>query len=205
MEAEYIQTVCMQSQTRKQAQSEKTRARLLAAGRALFAAKGYGGTATEEIVAAAGVSRGALYHQFADKRALFAAVFEEVAREVLAAIEAKADAAATPVEALKAGSIAFFEGALEPAVRRIYLIEGPAVLGWAAWREIDARLGAASLRRGVVAAGGGVDADVATHALAGAINEMALWAAEQGASGEARQRAHYAIETLIDGFFGPGS
>lgn len=190
----------MQEMNRKQAQGAETRVRLLAVARALFVEKGFAETATEEIVAAAGVTRGALYHQFADKKALFAAVFEEIAREVLSSIEAEADASVSPVAALKAGSIAFFEGALDPAVRRIYLIEAPAVLGWREWREIDARLGTASLREGVVAAGA-ADPDVVTHALTGAINELALWAAQEGGGAAVRRRAHEAIDALIDGFF----
>lgn len=185
---------------RKQAQGAETRAKLLRVARALFVEKGFAETGTEEVVAAAGVTRGALYHQFADKKALFAAVFEEIAQEVLAGIETEALASVTPIAALKAGSIAFFEGALDPAVRRIYLIEAPAVLGWTQWRAVDARLGSASLRLGVEATGA-ADAEVVTQALNGAINELALWAAEQGAGAEIRRRAHEVIDALIDGFF----
>ncbi len=192
----------MQNQelNRKQAQAAETRAKLMAVARRLFAEKGYAAAATEEIVAEAGVTRGALYHQFADKRALFAAVFEEIAQGVLGDIEQDAMASAGPIGALKAGSIAFFEGALAPDVRQIYLIDGPAVLGWAEWRAIDARLGTASLREGVAAAGAD-DIDAITHALAGAINELALWAAEQGAGPDVRRRAHALIDALVDGLF----
>src|SRR5690606_20292643 len=92
-----IQAVCMQH--RKQTKAEKhaaTRAALLEIARTLFAARGYAGTGTEDVVGRAGVTRGALYYHFADKRALFEAVVEQEAQSVLAAIEQAARAATSP-------------------------------------------------------------------------------------------------------------
>ncbi|WP_341705058.1 helix-turn-helix domain-containing protein, partial [Ferrovibrio sp.] len=142
-------------QERRQSKAEKhaaTRAALLATARALFAARGYAGTGTEDVVAAAGVTRGALYYHFADKRALFEAVVETVAQDVLAAIEAAAGQAASPVDALVRGTGAFLDACLEPGTRQIYLIDAPSVIGWPRWREIDARHGGRSLRAGIDAA-----------------------------------------------------
>jgi AcrR family transcriptional regulator len=188
---------------KKEAQGQRTRAKLIAAGRKLFAARGFAETSTEEIVAAAGVTRGALYHQFADKTALFAAVFEAVAEDVQASVERVADIAGGAVEALKAGSIAFVEAATHRAVRRIYLIDAPSVLGWAAWRALDAELSMASLRQGIDAAltetvTSGADAEGLTQFLSGALNELALWVAEDET---VRPRVHALIGQTIDALF----
>jgi AcrR family transcriptional regulator len=110
--------------------SEATRAALLSAGRVLFAEHGYAGASSEAIVAAAGVSRGALQHHFVDKRSLFLAVYEQVEQEV---VQATAEAGMAvghddPVEVLRAGCHAYLDAVLDPAVQRICAIDGPAVL-----------------------------------------------------------------------------
>ena len=193
----------MEKVNRKRAQGLETRAHLVAAARTLFAARGFAETGTEEVVRAAGVTRGALYHQFADKTALFAAAFEAVAAEVRTRIEREAEASAGAVGALVAGSIAFLDAATDPAIRRIYLVDGPAVLGWSAWREIDARHGMASLSEGVAAALAGPpartgDAEALTHLLSGALDALALWVADDPA---ARPRAHAEVARVIAALF----
>lgn len=195
----------MQSVNLKQAQGLKTRKRLITVGRKMFAKRGYADTATEDIVQAAGVTRGALYHQFEDKTALFAAVFEDVARDVLAAVERDADASGDAIDALKAGSIAFLDAATDPAIKRIYLIDAPSVLGWTHWRAVDAQFSMASLRAGIEAALAGPpvhagDAQALTYFLSGGLNELALWVS---AEKTARPRAHALIGQTIDGLF-PG-
>lgn len=125
---------------------EETRGLLLRAARALFAEKGYAETSTPEIVAKAGVTRGALYHHFADKTALFAAVVEAEHAAVASGIEAAGDAMPSdPVAALLAGSEAFFAAMSDAGRRRILLVDAPAVLGRAALDEIDARHGLETL------------------------------------------------------------
>jgi len=193
----------MEKVNRKRAQGLETRAHLVAAARNLFAVRGFAETGTEEVVRAAGVTRGALYHQFADKTALFAAAFEAVAAEVRTRIEREAEASAGAVGALVAGSIAFLDAATDPAIRRIYLVDGPAVLGWAAWREIDARHGMASLSEGVAAALAGPpartgDAEALTHLLSGALDALALWVADDPS---ARPRAHAEVARVIAALF----
>ena len=127
--------------TKHAERSEATRGALIAAARPLFAERGYAAVGTEEIVRAAGVTRGALYHQFTDKRELFAAVFEQVEADVTqrTARAAVASGASDPLDVLRVGALGWLEACSEPEVQRIVLLDGPAVLGWAAWREIGMR------------------------------------------------------------------
>lgn len=138
----------MQAETRRTQAERRTETRglLLKAARTLFAERGFAETGTPEIVAAAGVTRGALYHHFADKTALFAAVVEEEHAEVAQAIAQAGDASPTdPMAALLAGGEAFFGAMADPGRRRILLIDAPAILGRAALDEIDARHGLETL------------------------------------------------------------
>ena len=132
--------------------SDETRERLIEAARRLFVEKSYAETATPEIVAAAGLTRGALYHHFADKQALFRAVVEREAAEVAAEIERNAGLELPPVEALIAGGEAFLAAMAAPGRTRLLLLDGPAVLGRAVMDEIDDRHGNRTLREGVQAA-----------------------------------------------------
>jgi AcrR family transcriptional regulator len=132
--------------------TEATRGELIAAARKLFTERFYAGTATPEIVAAAGVTRGALYHHFQDKQALFRAVVEREAEAVAAEIERAAPASLKPLEALIAGSDAYLEAMRAPGRTRLLLLDGPAVLGPAAMDEIDNRHGSRTLREGLIAA-----------------------------------------------------
>ncbi|MFY8030916.1 MAG: TetR family transcriptional regulator [Devosia sp.] len=117
--------------------TEATRLALVAAGRRLFVERGYADTPTPDIVAAAGVTRGALYHHFADKKALFTAVAIAEAAAVAAAIDAASAPAATPREALVEGASAYFGAMAAPGRVRLLLLEAPAVLGVDGLGEID--------------------------------------------------------------------
>lgn len=132
--------------------TETTRTALIAAARALFLDKTYAGTGTPEIAEAAGVTRGALYHHFADKQALFRAVVEAEAAAVAAEIEAAAPQNLAPIEALVAGSHAYLAAMRRPGRTRLLLLDGPAVLGRAEMDAIDARHGNRTLREGLAAA-----------------------------------------------------
>jgi len=126
----------MNSNRRTQGErSAATRDALIAAGRALFGARGYADVATEEVVRAAGVSRGALYHHFADKAELFAAVFESVEEMTSARIVAAVTAAGQddPIVAMQLGTAAFLDICTESEMARIMLIDAPAVLGAQGW------------------------------------------------------------------------
>src|SRR5689334_17674561 len=103
-----------------------TRAALLGAARALFAERGYAGVGTEEVVRRAGVTRGALYHHFRDKRDLFRAVFEQTEEEIVAAIGARMDGASDPMALLAEGVRAYLDACGDPVLMRIGLRDAPA-------------------------------------------------------------------------------
>lgn len=163
----------------KREQSRATQGRLLQAARQLFAERGFAGTATEDLVARAGVTRGALYHQYTDKKDLFRAVFEDVERELGERIAVAAASEASPWEMIRAGARALLDAGLEPAVRRIVLTDGPAVLGWEEWRRIDTQY-AYGMVRGALEAN--VEAgnlprqpiEPLAHLIIGALNEAGL-------------------------------
>jgi AcrR family transcriptional regulator len=182
-----------------------TRAALLKAARTIFAEQGYAAAATEEIVRRAKVTRGALYHHFEDKRSLFDAVASEVAREIAEKIDAMTPMD-DPLKALIVGTGAFLDACLDPAVRRIYLIDAPAVLGWHRWREIDAPHGVRSLREGVSAMlaerpDDALAVEPTTFLLAGAFNEAALWIAEAKDEKAARRAMDRSLAALIERLF----
>jgi AcrR family transcriptional regulator len=135
----------------KAEQGEHTRQALLDAARTLFTERGYSGAATEEIVRAAGITRGALYYHFRGKAELFAAVYEDLECQVAQRLGAAADAEPRRELHLEVGAQAFLDACLEPAVQRISLLDAPAVLGWEAWREIGARYGLALIGMGLEA------------------------------------------------------
>jgi AcrR family transcriptional regulator len=190
--------------------SARTRAALIAAARSLFTSNGFGGVGTEAIVRAAGVTRGALYHQFPDKTELFAAVFEAVEGELMQRIGA-AVAAAQPEDALSAlriGAAAWFEACREPEVQRITLIEGPAVLGWARWREIGMSYGfglVEGLLRHAIATGQIREQPIKplAHLLIGAIDEAALYVVEADDPEVARAEVEAVIEQMIASLAAP--
>jgi AcrR family transcriptional regulator len=129
--------------SRRAERSDATRARLVRAARELFAKRGYAAVGTEEIVRRARVTRGALYHHFADKRDLFRAVHEQLEGELTEAIAAELAGAGTddPVEALTTATRTFLDACIEPEIARITLLEAPSVLGWEEWRRIDEQYG----------------------------------------------------------------
>ena len=115
----------------------------MATARPLFAERGFAGVGTEAIVRAAGVTRGALYHQFADKTELFEAVYETIEQDLARRLgELIAAAGATdPIEVMMLSAEAWLDACLEQEVQQIVLLDGPAVLGWERWREIGMRYG----------------------------------------------------------------
>lgn len=129
--------------------SEETRGKLLKAARTLFVEKGYAETGTPEIVKAAAVTRGALYHHFADKADLFRAVVVQEATAVAGEIESAALDLSDPIEALVTGAEAYFRAMRAAGRARILLIDGPAVLGADALAEIDRETGGGTLHAGL--------------------------------------------------------
>lgn len=135
------------------ARSEATRAALIGAARGLFAAKGFHETGAPEIVAAAGVTRGALHHHFGDKTGLFHAVAAAESHAVACDISQSALAAPDAAEALLAGADAYFDAMSAPGRAQILLIDGPTVLGLDEMARINAETDAGALRLGLKAAG----------------------------------------------------
>lgn len=183
-----------------------TRRRLLDAARHLFTEKGFAATSTEELVRAAGVTRGALYHHFRDKADLFAAVFEEVEEGVTRDAMAAANAAGPPGtwDHLLAGAGAFLDACLEPTVHRVVLLDAPTALGWERWRELEARYGLGLVRRALaVSMGAGMiprgPIEPLAHMLLGALNELALAMARAGDPDTARREAGESLERMLRG------
>ena len=188
----------------KAERSEATRRKLLRAARRLFAKRGYAGVGTEEIVRAAGVTRGALYHHFAGKRELLEAVYEQIEAELTEEIAAGALAAGSdPVEALRAGAEMFLDHCMEPEVQRIVLLDAPAVLGWERWREIAGSYGLGLIEG---ALGGAIEAGAIrrqpvkplAHALMGALDEVAMYVARAEDPVAARAEAGQTLAGLLD-------
>lgn len=129
--------------------SKETRGILIQAARSLFVEKGYVATGTPEVVENAGVTRGALYHHFKDKQALFHAVVEAEASQIAKEIEGGSVRAVTSLDALIQGGRAYFQAMRQPGRVRILLIDGPAALGPAEMRRIDLKTGGRELREGI--------------------------------------------------------
>jgi AcrR family transcriptional regulator len=191
------------ARTKHDLRSEATRRQLVTAARGLFGARGYADVGTEEIVRAAGVTRGALYHQFRDKADLFAAVAEQVEAEITNRIAAgAAEAAADPMDALRAGARLFLDACAEPEVERIILLDAPSVLGWEAWRDLAGRYGLGLVQlalQSAMDAGAIVAQPVAplAHVLIGALDECALYIARAGDPAAAREQCAAIFDRIL--------
>jgi AcrR family transcriptional regulator len=182
--------------------SDTTRAALIAAGRRLFADHGFAAVGTEAIVRAAGVTRGALYHQFADKSELFAAVYEQVEQELIERIGLLLADVADPWEGMLAGIDAWLEAASDRDVQRIALIEAPAVLGWERWRAAGQANGIGIVEAALhaaIAAGRIAERPVRpfAHVLIGALDEAALYVARADDQEAARAEMRSALHALV--------
>jgi AcrR family transcriptional regulator len=186
--------------------SAATRDALVAAARRLFAAQGFAEVPADAIVAEAGVTRGALYHQFTDKTALFGAVLEAVEADVARRLadEVAAAGISDPIEAIRYAVRTWLDICAEPEIHRIALIDGPSVLGWTRWREICQQyvfgLAQALLARGIEE--GRIHAQPVrplAHVLMGASDEAALYVAEAADRTRARAEMIAALDQLISG------
>ena len=176
--------------------TEQTQQALFAAARRLFVDKGYAETATPDIVSAAGVTRGALYHHFEDKQALFRAVIEQEAERVAEEIESRSADAQSPRDALLSGASAYFDAMAAEGRTRLLLLEAPAVLGAEA-SAIDRENAEESLRRGLATMlpAAGVQLGPLTSLLSAAFDRAAI-EIEQGGVRKDYERA---IASLLDG------
>jgi AcrR family transcriptional regulator len=186
--------------------SEATREALIKAARALFADRGYTGVGTEEIVRAAGVTRGALYHHFGGKRDLFEAVYERIEAELAQRIAsgALAGGAEAPLDAMRAGAEMFLQACTEPDAQQIALLDGPSVLGWDRWREIAAEHGLGLIEATLQAA---IEAGAISeqpirplaHVLMGALDEAAMLVARAEDPEQMREDVGRALDSLLAG------
>lgn len=174
-----------------------TRAALIRAARQLFGERGYDDVPSAQIAAEAGVTRGALYHHFADKRELFEAVFEQLEQDITADIAAIMAADGRPV--IRSGLQAFLDVCTRPEVVSIGLTQAPAVLGWQRWREIESRYGL-GLVRAALATNPAVDErflDTAAHIMVSALIEAALVIAHADDTEQAREQAEQSLTLLL--------
>jgi AcrR family transcriptional regulator len=201
----------MKDNRRTQAErTAATRDALIAAGRSLFSGHAYNDVSTETVVRTAGVTRGALYHHFADKAELFAAVFESVEAEVTGRIGAAIGEAglSDPLAVMRLGAQTWLEASAEPEIHRIVLLEAPAVLGWERWREIGNRhnmgLVVALLAHAIeVGRIPQQPVEPLAHTLLGALREAALYLALAADRTQAAADVGAVIDTLINSLAAP--
>lgn len=189
---------------KKQEQGSATRQHIIEVARDLFAQRGYEQTSIGMVLEATGISRGALYHHFKGKQALFDAVLDQVESALAANILRVAERSRDPIASLRAGCVQFLRFAQDPLVRQIVLIDAPNAVGWHRWREIDAHHGFGLMKFSLsaAAASGKVDRDLAeiyAHAILASVMELALLVARSEDPDAELANAERAIEAIIDG------
>ena len=180
--------------------TEATRGALIAAGRKLFGARGYAGVGTEEVVAEAGVTRGALYHHFRDKRDLFRAVFVAQEIELLTSVGTAVAAVEGATAQLSAALEATLDLCTDPVIARISFLDGPAVLGVEEWRAIIEEYSLGVVRHMLAEAMTAGElrqapADALAHLMLGALNEAGMVIA----AGGDRDETGAALRALLEG------
>lgn len=186
--------------------TQATREALIAAARGLFTERGYDGVGTEEIVRSAGVTRGALYHQFGDKASLLEAVYERIEAESTERVAriVLGSELHSPMAAMRAGVEAFLDECAKPELRQIALHDAPAVLGWERWRDIGAANGlglieaslAASIEAGEMRP---LPVKPLAHLLLGALDEAAMLVARDERP-EGRAEVTEVLVALLESF-----
>lgn len=178
---------------------------MLGAARECFAERGYRGAAAEEVVRRAGVTRGAMYHHFGDKLGLFRAVVEELEGEIDGRVERAAGSVEGPFETVMAGHRAFLDACLEPEVKQILLIDGPAALGWEEWHRIEADHALAQIERGLRRLAGEEERSLRplAHMIHGALIEAAMFIAAADDPRRAREEVGRSLERLLRGLAAP--
>jgi AcrR family transcriptional regulator len=191
----------------KYAKGLATRARVVEVATRLFASAGYEATSIETVLAKSGISRGALYHHFKDKAALFEAVLEAMEALIATRLRAASVGITDPLEAMRAGGDVWLKICRDPAIKQIVLIDAPAVVGWQKWREIDARFGFGLLKAGLknLATAGRLRPELVeslSHVLLASMMELALVVARADNPAAATKSARAALHELIDGLLG---
>ena len=188
----------------RESRAEVTRRALLSQARRLFTQKGYADVSTDEVVRRAKVTKGALYHHFANKLELYRAVVDDMEDDVVAKIEAAAATHSKPAERLRAACDAYLDACLDVNLARVLVIEAPVVLGWKTWCNIAQEHEVASLEKRLAEA---VDAGIVrdqplvtmAQVVLGALNTGARVIATAADPEQARAQVEDTVERLLQG------
>ena len=183
---------------------EATRGAIIRAGIDLFGRNGFAATTVDQLAEQAGVAKGAVYHHYSTKEAIFEAVFDKVSADVAVLVSAAARQAPDAIAAIAVGTKAYFRICSEGPVGRIILGDGPVVLGWQRWREVDSRHFGAMMPMALEAAvaQGLIEeqpVEPMAHLLLGAVTEAAVACAGSNTPAETGQRHAEALERLLSG------
>jgi AcrR family transcriptional regulator len=193
---------------KRAAQGRATRGQLIEVATRLFAENGYEGTSIEAVLTAAGVSRGALYHHFAGKEALFTAVVSAISDRVTVELTEAIRDCTDPVDAMRTGALAWIDLAGDPVIQRVMLVDAPSVLGWEQWRAMDEgrTVGAMRAMLQAVSDSGRLPQELVepfSHMILAALDEAALVVARATDSRAAVAEGRQAVEELISRLLRP--
>jgi AcrR family transcriptional regulator len=193
---------------KRAAQGRATRGQLIEVATRLFAEHGYEGTSIEAVLSAAGVSRGALYHHFAGKEALFEAVVSAVSDQVTMELTEAVRGCVDPLDAMRTAAIAWIGLAADPVIQRVVLVDAPSVLGWDRWRAMDdgRTLGTMRAMLQAISDSGRLPAELVgpfSHMILAALDEIVLVIARAPDSAAAVAEGRMAVQALLDRLLRP--
>jgi AcrR family transcriptional regulator len=193
---------------KRAAQGRATRGQLIEVATRLFAEHGYEGTSIEAVLSAAGVSRGALYHHFAGKEALFEAVVSAVSEQVTVKLTETVQGCADPLDAMRTAALAWIDLAADPVIQRVVLVDAPSVLGWDRWRAMDdgRTLGTMRVMLQAISDSGRLPAELVapfSHMILAALDEIVLVIARAPDSKAAVGEGRMAVQALLDRLLHP--
>ena len=193
---------------KRAAQGRATRGQLIEVATRLFTEHGYEGTSIEAVLSAAGVSRGALYHHFAGKEALFEAVVSAVSEQVTVKLAETVQGCADPLDAMRTAALAWIDLAADPVIQRVVLVDAPSVLGWDRWRAMDdgRTLGAMRLMLQGISDSGRLPAELVgpfSHMILAALDEIVMVIARAPDSKAAVAEGRMAVQALLDRLLQP--
>jgi AcrR family transcriptional regulator len=193
---------------KRAAQGRATRDQLIEVATRLFAEHGYEGTSIEAVLSAAGVSRGALYHHFAGKEALFEAVVSAVSEQVTVELTEAVRGCADPLDAMRTAAITWIDLAADPVIQRVVLVDAPSVLGWDRWRAMDdgRTLGAMRAMLQAISDSDRLPAELVgpfSHMILAALDEIVMVIARAPDSTAAVAEGRMAVKALLDRLLHP--
>ncbi len=193
---------------KRAAQGRATRGQLIEVATRLFAEHGYEGTSIEAVLSAAGVSRGALYHHFAGKEALFEAVVSDVSEQVTVKLAQTVQGCTDPLDAMRTAALAWIDLAADPVVQRVVLVDAPSVLGWDRWRAMDdgRTLGTMRLMLQAISDSGRLPAELVgpfSHMILAALDEIVMVIARAPDPNAAVAEGRMAVQALLDRLLQP--